>query len=331
MKIIYFLLIFGIIYSSTNLPDKVVDIYYNVEYALSKDLSRQFTYYPFRLPVIAGDKMDIEIKVPNNAKQEFYLEVYEYDYRPNDIQLYDHVNGVSMGKYLASNYYYEGNFTVYYYTFQVSQNATKGSYFSIYLTVPNYDYSSLYFRINLSKYKYSKIKDLKITKNYEIDTSIFEDRKIPYGYQSYIRVSSLRDEQIQIQLATHEDYDKNSSFIVDVCEYNNFPDEALVYYDFGAVNCQTINNTSTKKAEYYYDFQTQKNIQYLSIRIINNIPDLNYLSIYIYADRGEKLTRLICTIFGAVFIVTAAIVLILKNCGIIGDRNTIYVEAPSLK
>ena len=104
MKIIYLFLIFGIIYSSTNPPDKVVDIYYNDEYNLSKDLNRQFTYYPFRLPVIVGDKMDIEIKVPNNAKQEFYLEVYEYDYRPNDIQVYDHVNGVSMGKYLTSNY-----------------------------------------------------------------------------------------------------------------------------------------------------------------------------------------------------------------------------------
>ena len=69
MKIIYLIFIFGIIYSLTN-PDQVVDIYYNVEYALSKDLSRQFTYYPFRLPVIAGDKMDIEIKVPNNEKQE---------------------------------------------------------------------------------------------------------------------------------------------------------------------------------------------------------------------------------------------------------------------
>ena len=68
MKIIYLLLIFGIIYSSTNPPDQVVDIYYNDEYNLSKDLNRQFTYYPFRLPVIVGDKMDIEIKVPNNAK-----------------------------------------------------------------------------------------------------------------------------------------------------------------------------------------------------------------------------------------------------------------------
>ena len=105
MKIIYLLLIFGIIYSSTNPPDQVVDIYYNVEYSLSKDLSKQFTYYPFRLPVIANDKMDIEIKVPNDAAHNFYLEVYEYNYLPNDYQVYNHVNGVSMGRNLASSFY----------------------------------------------------------------------------------------------------------------------------------------------------------------------------------------------------------------------------------
>ena len=87
MKIIYFLLIFGIIYSSTNLPDKVVDIYYNVEYALSKDLSRQFTYYPFRLPVIAGDKMDIE-----QAKAEInlrYQMLNSFSYKSPNINYYE--------------------------------------------------------------------------------------------------------------------------------------------------------------------------------------------------------------------------------------------------
>ena len=168
-------------------------------------------------------------------------------------------------------------------------------------------------------------------KQYEIDTSIFEDRKIPYGYQSYIRVSPIRDEQIQIRLTTHEDYDKNSSFVVDVCEYNNFPDESQVYYGLGAVNCQTINNnTAEEKNEYYYDFQRQKNITHLSIRIINNISDLNYLSIYIYADRGEKvgfLISVILLVFSVIFVVT---LLILNRCGIIGTRNTIYVKAPTL-
>ncbi len=64
--------------------------------------------------------MDIEIKVPNNAVHDFYLEVYEYNYKPNDTQIYEHVKGNYLGKFLASSFYYEGDLTVYYYTFQVS-------------------------------------------------------------------------------------------------------------------------------------------------------------------------------------------------------------------
>ena len=279
MKIIYLLLIFGIIYSSTNPPDQVVDIYYNVEYSLSKDLSKQFTYYPFRLPVIANDKMDIEIKVPNDAAHNFYLEVYEYNYLPNDYQIYNHVNGVSMGRNLASSFYYEGDYTVYYYTFQVSQNAIKGSYFSIYVTVPNYDYSYLYFRVNLSKYKYSNIKELSFLTNYEIDTSIFGDRKIPYEYQIYIRMSSLSEDEMQIQLTTHEAYDKYTAFVVDVCQYNIFPDES---------------------------------------QVINNISDLNYLFIYIYTEKGMQAAILALIICAPIIIVAAIILFILRRCGIIG-------------
>ena len=318
MKIIYLLLIFGIIYSSTNPPDQVVDIYYNVEYSLSKDLSKQFTYYPFRLPVIANDKMDIEIKVPNDAAHNFYLEVYEYNYLPNDYQVYNHVNGVSMGRNLASSFYYEGDYTVYYYTFQVSQNAIKGSYFSIYVTVPNYDYSYLYFRVNLSKYKYSNIKELSFLTNYEIDTSIFGDRKIPYEYQIYIRMSSLSEDQMQIQLTTHEAYDKYSAFIVNVCQYNIFPDESQVYYGHGAVNCQPVTNTATEISKYYYDFQTEPNIKYLSIRIINKVSDLNYLFIYIYTEKGMQAAILALIICAPIIIVAAIILFILRRCGIIG-------------
>ena len=129
MKIIYLLLIFLIIYSLTNSPDKVEDIYYNVEYDLTQNLKKQSSYYLFRLPVKAGDKMDIEIKIPNSVSNNFLLEVYEYNYKPNDTQIYEHVKGNYLGKFLASSFYYEGDLTVYYYTFQVSQNAIKGSFF----------------------------------------------------------------------------------------------------------------------------------------------------------------------------------------------------------
>ena len=321
MKIIYLLLIFGIIYSSTNPPDQVVDIYYNVEYSLSKDLSKQFTYYPFRLPVIANDKMDIEIKVPNDAAHNFYLEVYEYNYLPNDYQVYNHVNGVSMGRNLASSFYYEGDYTVYYYTFQVSQNAIKGSYFSIYVTVPNYDYSYLYFRVNLSKYKYSNIKDINFLTNYTIDTSIFGDRKIPYKYQIYLRLPFMSEDQMQIQLTTHEVHEKDSAFEVDVCQYDTRPVESQVYYIGRDNNCKNnlkryYENTSPYATKYYYDFQTERNVQYLSIRIINYISDLNYLFIYIYTEKGRQEAILVLIILTPIIIIGAIIGYLLRRCGL---------------
>ena len=318
MKIIYLLFIFGIIYSSTN-PDQVVDIYYNVEYALSKDLSRQFTYYPFRLPVIAGDKMDIEIKVPNNAAHDFTLGVFEYHYIPSDKDIFEHKYNYEKDVISTPGSYLEGDATVYYYTFQVTPtDSIPFIYFSVDVTVPNYDYSYIYFRINLSKYKYSNIKELSFLTDYEIDTSIFGDRKIPYEYQIYIRMSSLSEDQMQIQLTTHEAYDKYSAFEVDVCQYNIFPDESQVYYGHGAVNCQPVTNTATEISKYYYDFQTEPNIKYLSIRIINKVSDLNYLFIYIYTEKGMQSYILALIICAPIIIIAAIILFILRRCGIIG-------------
>ena len=91
-----------------------------------------------------------------------------------------------------------------------------------------------------------------------------------------------------------------------------------VYYGLGAVNCQTLTNTATQTSKYYYDFQTQANIQYLSIRIINNISDLNYLFIYIYTEKGMQAAILALIICAPIIIVAAIILFILRRCGIIG-------------
>ncbi len=170
----------------------------------------------------------------------------------------------------------------------------------------------------MSKYKYSNIKELSFLTNYEIDTSIFGDRKIPYEYQIYIRMSSLSEDQMQIQLTTHEAYDKYSAFEVDVCQYNIFPDESQVYYGHGAVNCQPVTNTATEISKYYYDFQTEPNIKYLSIRIINKVSDLNYLFIYIYTEKGMQSYILALIICAPIIIIAAIILFILRRCGIIG-------------
>ena len=139
-------------------------------------------------------------------------------------------------------------------------------------------------------------------------------------------MSSLSEDEMQIQLTTHEAYDKYSAFEVDVCQYNILPDESQVYYGLGAVNCQTIENTAEQKNKYYYDFQTQANIQYLSIRIINNISDLNYLFNYIYTEKGMETTYLVIMICSIVLIIFGITLFILNRCGIIGEKNnTIYI------
>ena len=331
MKVIYVFAFLGIIYSSTIAPTKVFDIYYNVEYSLSQDLQSQFTYYPFKLPVKPGDKMDIEIKIPNFANHDFYLEVYEYNFEPTNDQVYKRINGVYKGKISPINFYYEGQSTVFYNTFKVSEEALPGAYFSIYVTIPNYYYTYLYLRINLSKYKYSNIKDINFSTDYTIDTSIFGDRKIPYKYQIYLRLPFMSEDQMQIQLTTHEAYEKDySAFEVDVCQYDTRPVESQVYYDRGAINCQTkLKNISTQKTKYYYDFQTERNVQYLSIRIINYIPDLNYLFIYISTEKGMHGVILALLIIAPIIIVGAIIVFILRRLRTSGKKEFSQLDAPT--
>ena len=330
MKIIYSFLIFGLIYSATIDPTQVIDIYYNVEYLLSQDLSKQFSYYPFRLPVIAGDKMDIEVRVPDDANHNFYLEVYEYNFEPTNDQVYKRINGVSKGKISPINFYYEGQSTVFYNTFKVSEAALPGSYFLIYVTIPNYSYAYLYLRINLSKYKYSNIKDINFRTDYTIDTSIFGDRKIPYKYQIYLRLPFMSEDQMQIQLTTHEAYEKDSAFEVDVCQYDTRPVESQVYYIDRDINCKNnLKNTSPYATKYYYDFQTERDIQYLSIRIINYIPDLNYLFIYIYTEKGMHGVILALLIIAPIIIVGAIIVFILRRLRTSGKKEFSQLDAPT--
>ena len=63
MKLVYLLLIFGIIYSIT-VPNYVFDIYYNVEYKLSQDLYREFTYYPLDFQLLQMIKWMLKLKYP---------------------------------------------------------------------------------------------------------------------------------------------------------------------------------------------------------------------------------------------------------------------------
>ena len=120
---------------------------------------------------------------------------------------------------------------------------------------------------------------------------------------------------MQIQLTTHEAYDPYKAFKVDVCQFQKKPMEYEVYYGGGkCVN--NLKNTATQTYKYYYDFQTERNVQYLSIRIINNISDLDYLFIYIYTEKGMKAYIIALIILAPIIIIAGIVGFICRRLGI---------------
>ena len=275
MKIFY-LLLFGFI--SCRTISNIIDIWYNYEYSFIKDY-QNYDEYPFRLEVIEGDKIDLEIKVNKNEMNYFTIKAYEFSYYPSNVEIYNY-GGIPLNN-LNKFVYIEGNYSVYSYIFQASQIS---KYFAIHLQKASYfAYTYLSFRANVAKYKYSFIKDLNYNSSYDIDTNIFPDGKIPYFYQTFIRTEVKKGENMIIQLTTDVNYDKNSTFQVDVCDYINKPTEANVYYNnTGAQKCtNNIVNFSDEEKKYKYNYNINEEINYTSIRILNKVNDLNYLNIYI--------------------------------------------------
>ena len=126
---------------------------------------------------------------------------------------------------------------------------------------------------------------------------------------------------MQIQLTTHEAYNKDTAFKVDVCQYNTRPVESQVYYIGRDNNCKNnlkryYENPSPYETKYYYNFQTERNVQYLSIRIINYISDLDYLFIYIYTEKGRQEAILVLIILTPIIIIGAIIGYLLRRCGL---------------
>ena len=121
---------------------------------LKKDLSKDYTKYVFRLPIIGSDRMDIEIKILMEESFRFMIKNYEYDFMPTNEQIIDGSDERSK-EIIRHNSDYEDEYMIYSYTFQSSSNA---QYFGIHvIPYSDYDYSLLIFRIDLTRYKYSKI------------------------------------------------------------------------------------------------------------------------------------------------------------------------------
>ena len=114
--------------------------------------------------------MDIEIKIGKNDPNTFTLQSYEYSYYPSDDEIISKTDGQEKTT-IGPTQFEEDGYIVYSYPFSSSMT---GKYFGIYANLPNnVQFSYLIFRVNVSRYKYSKIKDLEFNTNYTVDTNIF--------------------------------------------------------------------------------------------------------------------------------------------------------------
>lgn len=285
MKIIFILSLLGIIACLTYLP--IVNVYYNYDYALEKDYSSSYSEYFFRAIVRSGQGMDIVLKL---KKQEFISDyfavlVMEFLDNPTDDYIYNRKNYQRM-EYLTARPYENRDFTFVAFYCQVNYN-----YLGIIVSYRNYrPYSYINFRVDVSRYYYSDIKDLNFNTNYTVDTSIFVPSKLPFGYQTFIRIHNESVDEMEIQLTTLEGY-KNDSFKVDVCEYKEKPTELEIYYGIGEEKCYIgLENFSDDDKLFRYLFTKDENTSYLAIRIINEISSLSYLNIFIYHDEQPEPT-----------------------------------------
>lgn len=316
MKKIYFLLLlcFGFALSGEVIPTEVYDIWYNVEYPLFNNYDARYKYYAFRLHVVPGDMMDVEIRISKYISQQFGVDIYAYYNYPNDNQVINY-DGFHV-KLNSKKYDIFDNYCIYYFNVKAPEGFT---YFAIHVSVPEYDYKTLFLYVDLTTYKYSNIMDFNLNTDYPYETSIFTNGYIPQGYQIYIRISSFSEDKCEVQLTTKTNaYNKRYDFRVDICKYSDKPTESQVYYGDVNITCHNdIPNESKENMHYQFPFSTETNVNYLSIRITNNLGLLNYLSIKIYSQTGMAIAVLVVVIVLPVLVVAGIVYLLLKKCGVL--------------
>lgn len=322
MKVVYFLFIFGFI-SCVGPYGTVIDVWYNYEYSLLNDYTRDYNQWNFRLPVVAGDKMDMEIKIPKGAAYGFNIEVFQFSTSeaPTDPQInYPGTNPIDPIGVSQRTHYEEGNYDVYNVTYQAYNYIT---YFGIHILLSSYNpYTYLIFRVNLSKYKYSNIKDLNFNQEYQIDTSIFGDSLIPHNYQIYIRLAAIEQDNMEVQIDTHVTYNRDNDFKVNVCQYTYKPTETQVYYPTYDSLCKDpLKNESKEDKKYRFPFTTDKDTTYLSIRIINNDGDLDYLYLLIYSEKGLAAAIIAVIVIVPLLVIGGIVYAVLRKCGCINKDN----------
>lgn len=325
MKVIYFILIFGLATCKT--WSSVINLWYNYDYSLVKDYSSDYSEWKwfFRVAVNPGDTMDMEIKIPEGFLNYFSIAVYAFDrytQPPSDYEI-EHPNTSPINyDHSTASYYYEDGLIVYYYPYTAENSQYHYiTYFSVHVGLSGWSnkFNYLIFRINLSKYLYSKINDLDFNQKYELDKSKFRKGVIPPNYHIYIRISVIEEDNMEVQLETHEAYDKSTAFTVNVCQYTYKPTEEQVYYPTYDSLCKDpLTNESKESEKYAYPFKTDKDTKYLSIRVINNLSNLDYLYILIYSEKGLAAAIIAVIVIVPLLVIGAIVFFVLKKCGCIG-------------
>ena len=319
MKIILFVAIFGII--ASYLP--VVNVWYNYVYELSKDYSQTYTEYYFRALVYSSDKMDIELNMTlaQYHSNYFTITIMDYDHEPTGDEIYYRTNYIdkiiSLGR---EDRFYEK----YGYMVLAVTHYPKNRFLGIIVSYEDtwQAFSYLNFKVDITKYKYSDIKELDYNQHYDLYTLRFVNAIIPEKYQIFIRIKVISDDNMEIRLTTDVTYDRKNDFKVDVCQYKDRPVESQVYYGKGYVKCDNnLPNSSEEDKKYVYSFSTELEVKYLSISMINYITNdskgraLKYLDIYIYSETGMAIAILVTIIVVPIIVVGAIIYFVLRKFG----------------
>ena len=265
--------------------------------------------------------MDFEFKIDSSEfDKQFTFSIYYFNTYPSDVQILRRQGQKITYDPSPSRSYPEGNYMVFPYHF-TALDLTDYNYYYLAIEIypPVFAYHDIIFRINLFKYKYSNIKELSFNEEYSIKTDIFDNGGyIPKNYQIFIRLSALDEDKMEIQLYTHEVFDKDNFFKVDVCQYKAKPDETQVYYGNKAAKCDTgLKNIAgaDQPMEYRYPFTTESGINYLSISIINQLSALGYLKIYIYSEKGMAAAIIALIVILPILLIGAGVTFILRKCG----------------
>ena len=162
MKIILLILIFGAVFSRTSYAS-VVNVWYNYNYDLKQIYADDYSRYVFRAQVIPDDAMDMDILI---AKADTYtygfnIVAYEFAAEPSDEVLLNGPDSYFVQADVTYNPGTEGNYNIHSYHYIARAGVYYLGIYIQYTATQFYPYSSIFFRLDVFKYKYSNIKNLK--------------------------------------------------------------------------------------------------------------------------------------------------------------------------